>query len=109
MEPPSRAIPGEITAGITGALFLLEMIMTIQEIMIREKNLNFIKVKNQNMWRRSIEMILEYHKRILIRMILGVTQETGIISFTFYCSTSYFWKVKNLYQVYPLNIISDNW
>ena len=78
MEPPSRAIPGEITAGITGALFLPAMIMMIREIMIREKNRNFIKVKNQNMWRRSIEMILEYHKRILIRMILEVTQETGI-------------------------------
>ena len=81
MEPPSRAIPGEITAGITGALFLPAMIMMIREIMIREKNRNFIKVKNQNMWRQSIEMIREYHKRILIRMILGAIQETGI---TFY-------------------------
>ena len=81
MEPPSRAIPGEITAGITGALFLPAMIMTIREIMIREKNQNFIKVKNQNMWRRSIGMIQEYHKRILIRMILGAIQESGI---TFY-------------------------
>ena len=78
MEPPSRAIPGEKTAGIIGALFLPAMIMTIREIMIREKNRNFIKVKNQNMWRQSIEMNREYHKRILIRMILGVIQETGI-------------------------------
>ena len=78
MEPLSRAIPGEITAVITGALFLPAMIMTIREIMIREKNRNFIKEKNQNMWRRSIGMIREYHKRILIRMILGAIQETGI-------------------------------
>ena len=78
MEPPSRAIPGEITAGITGALFLPAMIMTIQEIMIHEKNRNFIKVKNQNLSRRSIGMIQEHHKRILIRMILGAIQETGI-------------------------------
>ena len=83
MEPPSRAIPGEITAGITGALFLPAMIMTIREIMIREKNRNFIKVKNQNMWRQSIEMIQEYHKHILIRMILGVTQEKGLICMKF--------------------------
>ena len=78
MEPPSRAIPGEITAGITGALFLPAMIMMIREIMIREKNRNFIKVKNQNLSRLSIGMIREYHKRILIRMILGAIQETGI-------------------------------
>ena len=82
METPSRAMPGEITVVLTMALFLPAMIMTIQEIMIREKN--------QNMWRQSIEMIQKYHKRILIRRILGAIQETGI---TFYESLYFikFW------------------
>ena len=80
MELPSRAIPGDpaenrITVGSSSLVTIMKIeTRKTREITIPEKNPIFIKVKSQ-----SIEMIREYHKLILIRMIQEAIQEREII------------------------------